>query len=198
MSFSNKSLSWQRCVRHLAQIVRFWERERDWKERLRKGTLNRRLRVKEWKKKSSKIWFLKSKREIAPEWNIKDWYKGMMLHLPYQPIALWQQFVLHLEVYADRKGKTEKTSLYKQRCGFSMQFSFQHFFHRMDVICFDWIGPSISHWFHLILQWILQFLQSGFRRVDGWMDKQVDRIMDRQTKWWADRPLNGWTCNMCA
>ena len=30
-----------------------------------------------------------------------------------------------------------KTSLYKQRCGFSMQFSFQYFFHFMDDL-FPW------------------------------------------------------------
>ena len=84
----------------------------------------------------------------------------------------------NLSILANNK----KTSSYEQRCGFSTQFSFLYFFHFMDVICFDWIVPLNSHWFHLILNWILQFLKCGYRRVDGWMDKQMDRIMDRQTE----------------
>ena len=30
------------------------------------------------------------------------------------------------------------------------------------------------------------------------MDRQMDRTMDRQTEWWVDRPINGWTCNIYA
>ena len=56
-----------------------------------------------------------------------------------------------------------KTSLYKQQCGFSMQFSFQYFFHFMVVICFYWIVPLTFNWFHLILLWIVQF---GYEHMD--------------------------------
>ena len=91
-----------------------------------------------------------------------------------------------------------KTSSYEQRCGFSMQYSFQYVFHFIDDIFFHWIVPLIFNWFHLILQQILQFLQCGYSHMDGQMDRQMDRIIDRQTKWWADRPMNGWTCNECA
>ena len=28
------------------------------------------------------------------------------------------------------------------------------------------------------------------------MARQMDRMMDRHTKQWADRPMNGWTCNV--
>ena len=34
--------------------------------------------------------------------------------------------------------------------------------------------------------------------MDGRMDKQMDNMMDRQTDWWADRPINGWICNIHA
>ena len=40
------------------------------------------------------------------------------------------------------------TSLYKQWCGFSMQYSFLF----IDDIFFHWIAPLIFKWFHLILQ----------------------------------------------
>ena len=66
----------------------------------------------------------------------------------------------------DELHSRDKTSLYEQQCGFSMQFSFQYFFHLMDDL------------FPLILQ----FLLCGYRHVEGRMDRQMDRIMDRQTK----------------
>ena len=50
----------------------------------------------------------------------------------------------------------------------------------------------------MILQQILQFLQCGYRQTDGHVDRHTDRIMDRQTKLWANRPMNVWTCNICA
>ena len=66
------------------------------------------------------------------------------------------------------------------------------------MICFYRTVPLTWNWFYLILQKILQFLQCGYSRVDGRMYKQMDRIMDRQTVWWTERPINGWTCNIHA
>ena len=74
------------------------------------------------------------------------------------------------------------TSLYEQRCGFSMQFSFQYFFHFMDDT-YHLLDFAIDC--AIFTMW-LQLCGWTNGQTDGQNDGQTDKIMGVQTIEWVD------------
>ena len=72
-----------------------------------------------------------------------------------------------------------ETSSYEQQCGFSTQFSFQYFSYFTD----DMFPLNCSIDFQLIsLDFAIDFCYFYNVVTDIWIDRSMDRIMDRQTK----------------
>merc|ERR1719285_1266563 len=71
-----------------------------------------------------------------------------------------------------------KTSSYEQRCGFSMQFSFQYFFYSL-------ISLDFAIDFAIFTMW-LQTCGWTDGQTDELNNEQTDRLMGGQTNKWMD------------